>query len=384
MAESHTFSVPSSPVEASIAPSGLNATSFTSPSCPSNDRMLCPVSPSLMSRTPEFFTPSVTNTPVGLQSRSPPTPGTDVRSRNATTARWSASSASGSTEPSTDRVCSTASMASRRLSSESTSTLATAAAASSLAPAILASRSARSLWFVAITVSEPATSAATANTAMSARDRRTERRSSATSWVRRALLGRVFLVAPGEACTEILVIGRRQRDARRVGPRGHLLEALSPQQEALVPVGRIPPGGGCREHGQRPKVVARLSDPPPQPRPDAEQRLVRDLDRRLPRRGIPVERQEPVAPERLDHAVHRVGVARAAAAPSAGRAAACPRFPRRASPTGGTAAGMRRAPHRSVARRAVPRDARARPRRRRSADTRRVGARPPRGARRAR
>ena len=142
---SHTFKVPSSPVEASIEPSGLNATSLTSPSCPSNERMLCPVSPSLMSMTPESFTPSVTNTPVGLQSRSPPTPGTDITSRDATTARCSASSASGRTVPSADLVSSTAFVARRTLSSASVSTLATAAAASSLAVAILASRPARSL-----------------------------------------------------------------------------------------------------------------------------------------------------------------------------------------------------------------------------------------------
>ncbi len=46
---SHTFSVPSSPVVASLEPSELNATSLTSPSCPWNERTLSPVSPSLMS-----------------------------------------------------------------------------------------------------------------------------------------------------------------------------------------------------------------------------------------------------------------------------------------------------------------------------------------------
>ena len=53
--------------------------------------------------------PVVTNSPVELQSRSPPTPGIDITIRDAPTARWSASSATGRTEPSTDRVVSTAS-----------------------------------------------------------------------------------------------------------------------------------------------------------------------------------------------------------------------------------------------------------------------------------
>ena len=104
---------------------------------------------------PEFSGPSVTKTPFGLHARSPPTPGTSISSRDATTARWSASSASGSTVPSEERVVSTAWVASKTLSSGSTSRFDTAAAASSLAVAIRASRPALLLWFVATTVSDP-------------------------------------------------------------------------------------------------------------------------------------------------------------------------------------------------------------------------------------
>ncbi len=79
----------------------------------------------------------------GLQATIPPTPGIVISIREAPTAWCSASSASGSTEPSTERVRSTASIASRMLRSGSISRLATAAAASSLANATLASSSAR-------------------------------------------------------------------------------------------------------------------------------------------------------------------------------------------------------------------------------------------------
>ena len=129
-------------VEASLDPSGLNATSLTSPSCPWNERILAPVSSSLMSIRPESSRPSVTKTPLRLQARRPPTPGTSKSSREATTARWRASSASRRAVPSAERVASTASMASKTLTSGSASTFARAAAASSLAVATPASRSA--------------------------------------------------------------------------------------------------------------------------------------------------------------------------------------------------------------------------------------------------
>src|SRR5207244_13443380 len=40
----------------------------------------------------------------------------------------------------------------------------------------------------------------------------------------------------------------------------------------------------------------------------AEQRLMRYLDRRPPRVGIPVERQQAMTPERIDDALHRATV----------------------------------------------------------------------------
>src|SRR4029453_9303161 len=73
---SQTFNVSSPPVEASNDPSGLKATSFTSPSCPWNERTLSPVSDSLLSIRPESSGPSVTKAPRGLQTRRPPNPGT--------------------------------------------------------------------------------------------------------------------------------------------------------------------------------------------------------------------------------------------------------------------------------------------------------------------
>ena len=106
---SQTFSAPSSPVVASIEPSGENRTSLTSTSWPGNSITLCPDPASRISTIPESSGPSVTNTPVGLQSSAPPTPGTDSTMREAVTARCRASSASGRTVPSTDRVRSIAS-----------------------------------------------------------------------------------------------------------------------------------------------------------------------------------------------------------------------------------------------------------------------------------
>ena len=104
MEGSQTFSVPSSPVEASLEPSALNATSVTSPSCPWNERMLSPVSPSLMSMMPESLGALGHEDSRGAPGEVPPTPGTSSSSRDATTARWSASSASWRTVPSDERV----------------------------------------------------------------------------------------------------------------------------------------------------------------------------------------------------------------------------------------------------------------------------------------
>ena len=90
---------------ASIEPSGENRTSFTSLfSCPIHDRTDSPVVASRRSIVPVFSGPSVTKTPSGLQSTVPPRSCSVSTIREAITARWSASSASGSTVPSTERV----------------------------------------------------------------------------------------------------------------------------------------------------------------------------------------------------------------------------------------------------------------------------------------
>ena len=53
-----------------------------------------------------------------------------------------------------------------------------------------------------------------------------------------------------------------------------------------------------------PDVVPRVTDPAAKSRPRTEQRLVGDLDGRLTRRRVAVERQEAGRAERLDHAFH--------------------------------------------------------------------------------
>ena len=89
-------------------------------------------------------------------------------------------------------------------------------------------------------------------------------------------------------------------------PRLELFQSGAPHEEALVAVGASPLG--CRP-GQAPletEVLPRVVDPRSQPSPRAQQRLVRDLDRGLPGRGLPIEGEEPVAPEGVHDDVDRL------------------------------------------------------------------------------
>ena len=253
---------PSTPVVASIEPSGLNATSVMSPPWPGNERRLRPVSTSRMSTTPEPSDPSVAKTlSVGLQSRRPPTPGTDRTIREATTARCSASSASGGTAPPSDRASSTAWTASRMLRSGSISRLASAAAASSLAVASEASRDARSLWFAATIVSDPATSAATAKTATRPRSRRTDRRSTCASCSRRRSSSLLTRSRSSTLAFRYARSGRPIARRRRSAPRLDLVQPCTTDQEARVPLGGAPFRGRPREPPFLPEVLPRFVDP---------------------------------------------------------------------------------------------------------------------------
>ena len=129
---------------------------------------------------------------------------------------------------------STASIASKTLSSGSTSRFATEAAVSSLAVAIRASRSARSasrpalsLWFVATTVSDPAMRVAAAKTATRPRSRRADLRSIWASRVAAPLFFLPLLIAPIDARLQVRALGSPDRQLRGRGSTSR-----------AVPVGR--------------------------------------------------------------------------------------------------------------------------------------------------
>ena len=171
--------------------------------------------------------------------------------------------------------------------------------------AIRDSCSARSPSFLATTVRSPATSAATANTATSPRSRLTERRSSATSRLRRissaarspsrrSTLARTYSLSLDRERT--FVVSAHEAICSSRAPWSRKLASLPPAAHSAAAFDELP--------------LVRMSslasaDPAAQPRPRTEQRLVRDLDGGLTRRRVAVERQQPVAAERLDHAFHR-------------------------------------------------------------------------------
>ncbi len=186
-------------------------------------------------------------------------------------------------------------MASKTLSCWSFSRFATAAAASSLALATLASVSARSLWRVAMTVSVPATRAATLSTATRARNRRTGSAFRPLLALAPGLLLGTLPVTLVDARLDVLALGPADREIGRCGPRRDLLQLCAPEQEAGVAIGTAPLPGRANQAPVLTQVLARIVDPRAEPCPRGEQGLVGDLDRRLPGRRLPIERQQPVA-----------------------------------------------------------------------------------------
>ena len=80
----------------------------------------------------------------------------------------------------------------------------------------------------------------------------------------------------------------------------------SPQEEALIAARVRPLCGRCHEPAVHADVVPRGVDPPPQPRPLAEQRLVCDLERGRPRTGVAVEGEKARCAEGVDRLRHRL------------------------------------------------------------------------------
>ena len=100
------------------------------------------------------------------------------------------------------------------------------------------------------------------------------------------------------------------REANRGASAGLLgLREPDPRQQVVGASIRMDP---FLRPGRDPRALAQslpgIVDPAAQARPFAEQGFVCDLDRRLPRVGIAIEREQPVAPERLDDRIHRLRI----------------------------------------------------------------------------
>src|SRR5262245_18410316 len=98
-----------------------------------------------------------------------------------------------------------------------------------------------------------------------------------------------------DAGFEIGASGFRDRQRRRLRPRLHMVEPCAAHQEARIAFGSLPFGGGAGESLVLAEVLSVAIDPRAQAPPGSEQRLVRDLDGRLARRGLTVERQQAMA-----------------------------------------------------------------------------------------
>ena len=97
------------------------------------------------------------------------------------------------------------------------------------------------------------------------------------------------------------------RVARVLGAPGQgVLEAGAAVELARLALEPLP---GARWLGEVPKQTQSVTvvvDPAAQPQPLAQQRLVGDLDGRAPRERVTVEREQPMAPEAIDHLLDRV------------------------------------------------------------------------------
>ena len=118
-----------------------------------------------------------------------------------------------------------------------------------------------------------------------ARSRACRAASAARSSSLRSTLARRYSASPTDG--ETVVVS---------GPGLDALEAGAAQEEALVPARGLPLRGGRRERVPDAEVVPRLVDPPSEPVPGAEERLVRDLDGRLSGRRVAIEREQTVTP----------------------------------------------------------------------------------------
>jgi hypothetical protein len=114
------------------------------------------------------------------------------------------------------------------------------------------------------------------------------------------LLCQTLRLSGCDARGEVLALEPRLGDARFDSPRFEPRQLAAAHEQARVAVDVTPLPGRGREPLVRAQVVSCGRDPVLQPRPPAEERLVRDLDRRRLGPGVAVEGEQPRGPERVD------------------------------------------------------------------------------------
>ena len=105
---------------------------------------------------------------------------------------------------------------------------------------------------------------------------------------------------------QVLALLGRDGDAGAGLPRLGLLEPGAAEQERGIAVGLDPLARGRGDPPLRAQILPSRVDPPVQPRPRREHRLVRQLDRGHARAGVPVERELPRGSERVEDRRHRL------------------------------------------------------------------------------
>ena len=113
-------------------------------------------------------------------------------------------------------------------------------------------------------------------------------------------------VALRERGVEVLALLRRDGDPRARAPDLGLVQTRAAQEERGVPFGLGPFARGRGDATLRPQILARGVDPAVQPRPRGQDRLVRELDRRLAGPRVSVERELAGGPERVEDRGHRL------------------------------------------------------------------------------
>ena len=104
-----------------------------------------------------------------------------------------------------------------------------------------------------------------------------------------------------EARDQELSLAARDLDRCVIDPRFELCQPRPRQEVVGMPIGRLPLVGRGHQRLVTLESAPVPIDPAGQPIPLAEEGLVRDLDGRLLRRGLAIERQQPATAERVEH-----------------------------------------------------------------------------------